>query len=110
MMKKIENIQGIIIKVRLFMENDLSVSIFAEDGKRYDLIVKGAGNAKSSRRQHLELFNLVQGVVYKSRSNYYLQSVESLTSFHQLKNDKISQNRASINKRPSAQSSHQRIY
>lgn len=87
MIKKIENISGIVIKIREFMENDLSISIFADNGKRYDLIVKGARSGKSRRRQHLELFNLVQAVVYKSRSNYYLESVESVDTFHKLKND-----------------------
>lgn len=87
MIKRIENINGIVIKIREFMENDLSISIFADNGKRYDLIVKGARSGKSRRRQHLELFNLVQAVVYKSRSNYYLESIESVDTFHKLKND-----------------------
>ncbi len=67
------------------MEQDLIVTILANDGLKHELIVKGAGTGKSKRRAHLEIMNQVQGTIYNSRNNSYLQNVQCISSFVHLK-------------------------
>lgn len=84
-MSQIENINGIILRKRVFMEQDLIVTVLANDGLKHELIVKGAGTGKSKRRAHLETMNQIQGTLYHSRTNIYLQNVQCIASFVHLK-------------------------
>lgn len=86
MKERIRNIKGIVIKTRVFMENDMCVNILTDSGRNLDLIVKGARCRTSKRRAHIELMNLVSGTVYESKTHSYLQSVICENSFHRLKN------------------------
>lgn len=83
----IQNFKGLILRKRPFTENDGIVSLLTEDGFRHDAIVKGLHANTSKRRSHLEVMNWVQGTLYQSKSNMYLQDVRCESSFPTLKND-----------------------
>ena len=82
---RLKNIKAVILKKREFMENDLIVVVLNDEGKRMDLVVKGAQNSGSRRKNHLELMNLISGTLYQGKTHLYLQSVRAEKSFHHLK-------------------------
>lgn len=81
----IQNLTGIVIKQKNWGENDLLLSVLSEEGERRDLIVKGAGQGKSKRKNHLELMNKIRGTVYVNTNHSYLQSVHCEDSYFHLK-------------------------
>ena len=81
----IKNVTGIVIKQKIWGESDLLVSLLSDEGERLDLVVKGAGNGKSKRKNHIELMNQIKGTVYESAHHSYLQTVECQESYFHLK-------------------------
>ncbi len=80
----IRNLTGIVLHKKDWLEQDLRLVVLTDEGERLDLIVKGAGK-RSRRRSHLEVMNLIEGTVYHSRQNLYLQTVSCTHSFSRLK-------------------------
>lgn len=81
----IKNVTGIVIKQKQWGERDLLVSLLSDEGERLDLVVKGAGDGKSKRKNHIELMNRIKGTVYDNPRHAYLQTVECEESFFHLK-------------------------
>lgn len=87
MSSRLNNISGIILRKRIFMESDLILTVLSDKGLRYDLIVKGAGNGKSKRNNHLELMNSISGTIYSGKTQTYLQTVQCQSSYSHLKDN-----------------------
>ncbi len=85
MKEKIRNINGIVIRTRPFMENDMCVAVITDRGEKLEMIVKGARSKSSRRKGHLELLNLISATVYESKSHSYLQTVRCENPFFHLK-------------------------
>lgn len=90
-MSRINNIEGIILKKRPFMENDLFITILDKNGEIFELLCKGIRGKNSRRKGIIEIMNLINGVTYKSANHTYLQSTTLISSFPKLKSnyDKI---------------------
>lgn len=77
----ISNLTGIILRKQDWGDKDLRLTVLSETGERLELIVKGANLPGSKRRAHCELMNLIEGTVYQSTKNLYLQNVQAKNSF-----------------------------
>lgn len=86
-MNRINNIEGIILRKRDFMENDLIVTILSREGEVFELICKGVRSKNSKRKGQIEAMNLINGTAYKSASHLYLQSLVCLSSFSNIKDN-----------------------
>lgn len=86
-MSRLKNITAIVLNKRDFMESDLFLTLLDDEGKRFEVLVKGAGSQKSRRRRHLERMNLIKGTLYEGKTHLYLQDVECQSSFSLLKDD-----------------------
>ncbi len=86
-MNRIQNIEGIILRKREFMENDLIITLLDTGGEFFELICKGARSQNSKRKGQIEAMNLINGTAYKSTSHLYLQSMNCISSFSNIKDD-----------------------
>ena len=67
-MSRLKNITAIVLNKRDFMESDLFLTLLDDEGKRFEVLVKGAGSQKSRRRRHLERMNLIKGTLYEGKT------------------------------------------
>ncbi|MBT4384995.1 DNA repair protein RecO [Candidatus Peregrinibacteria bacterium] len=85
-MSRKQNIRGIVIRTRIFVENDLIISILTDEGMHIECVAKGAGG-KSKRKSHLEVMNLIDASLYQGKQHFYLQEVRSKNCYVHLKDN-----------------------
>ncbi len=83
----IQNFTGIVLRKRIYTENDWILTLLTESGERVEAVAKGVNSGRSRRKSHLDLMNLISGTLYQGKSKLYLQDVSCKKSFVVLKED-----------------------
>lgn len=83
----INTIRGIVIKENFSGDSDKYIIIFAKDVGKISVFAKGARKLKSKFLAGTALFTYGDFIVKESKGKYYLDSVDIIENFYELRND-----------------------
>ena len=80
-MARVYKLQGFVLKKKILLEQDFSVTLFTEELGKITAIAKGARKITSRRISHLQTENLIKLQVYDFHDTFYIQSTELISGF-----------------------------
>jgi DNA repair protein RecO (recombination protein O) len=80
-MPRIDKLQGFVLKKKILLEQDYSVTLFTEELGKITAIAKGARKITSRRVSHLQTANLIKLQVSDFHDMFYIQSTELISGF-----------------------------
>ncbi len=80
-MARVDKLQGFVLKKKILLEQDFSVTLFTEELGKITAIAKGARKITSRRISHLQTANLIKLQVSDFHDTFYIQSTELISGF-----------------------------